>query len=94
MEHKRNLINLKNWQPLADHALEAHSNLKMTRKDFRMEITGIFDKLLPRLIAEGHQLDSLISKREEFPGTVTVLNSKENYHQAKNIKLVAIKQDY
>ena len=94
LEHEQNLRSLKRGQPLADHVIEVHLGMNLMQTDFDMCVTGSYKKPLPRLISEGHKLDKLLTEREEGERNVTVLNSKKNVHQSKNIKLVAVKQIY
>ena len=94
VEHGQNLESLKRDQPLADHALTVHPGSKMNIGYVKMRVTGMYDRALPRLISEGHQIDKLLSKKESNPSKVTILNSKSNFHQAKNIKILAAKQIY
>ena len=59
-----------------------------------MEVTGGHNKPLPRLVAEGQQIDNMIEQKAKNPNKVIILNSKNNFHQAKKIKFTASKIQY
>ena len=52
--------------------------------DFKVEVTGQFLKPLPRLIAEGHQIDKIIGQRENNPDMTILMNSKSNYQAVQD----------
>ena len=93
LEHKESIETQKKGQPIPDHILRFHANKDLNSSNFHMKVTKNFNKPLQRIISEGHQIDSLISMRESDGNTI-VMNSRNNYHQAKTIKLGAQKQDY
>ena len=59
-----------------------------------MEVTGGFKRPLPRLVAEGQNIDMMVNQKIQNPGKVIILNSKSNFHQAQKIKVTAHKIRY
>ena len=94
LENEENLNSRKRGQPLADHNNKFHSDKTLTMRDFKVEVTGHYIRPLPRLVAEGHQIDNIIDKRAHNPDNTILMNSKSNYHQAKQIRVKAYTQDY
>ena len=78
---------MRKGKPLSDHKRDFHPEGNHGINDYKMEVTGIFDKPLRRLVAEGVKLDKLVEKREEGRNsTVIIMNSISNYHQTKRVK--------
>ena len=69
--------------------LKKHHGGNLNINNFKMQITGGFKKPLPRIIAEGIKLDNLIKEREEKKKKIIVINTNQNFHQAKRIKFKA-----
>ena len=67
----------KRGQPLTDHARVMHPDRKFGIHDFKMEITGQYNRVLPRIV------------KEEVKAKVNILNSKTNFHQARIVRLVS-----
>ena len=91
LEHQTSLEKVKRGQPLADHCIEYHQGIA---QKFQMEVTGGHNKPLPRLVAEGQQIDNMIEQKAKNPKKVIILNGKNNFHQAKKIKFTASKIQY
>ena len=72
LEHQDNLQRGKRGQPLSDHCIEYHNGEK---QDFEMEVTGGFKRPLPRLVAEGQNIDMMLNQKIQNPGKVIILLS-------------------
>ena len=73
---------------MADHARVTHPDQDLNIQDFRMEVTGQFNRVLPRIVNEGIEIEQLLRQRKADPAKVEVLNTKTNFHQARIIRLV------
>ena len=94
LEHEESLLTHKKGQPLPDHRKTFHSSRNPTMDDFEVKVMGKFFSNLPRLVAEGHMIDAVIDKRAQNPSKVNLMNSKTNFHQAKQIKVKACTLSY
>ena len=94
LEHGKHFGNLKRGQPLSDHARSCHPGGNLGIEDFEMRVTGRYTRALPRLISEGIQIDELLHNKQLDPTRVEVLNSKQNFHQARTVRVVAMDQKF
>ena len=72
---------------MSDHARTSHQGQLMTRDDFTMEMTGRYQRALPRLLSEGIQVERLVQRKKLEPTLTEVLDSKLNLHQARPVRL-------
>ena len=88
LEHGDHLAKMNKGQPLSDHARTKHPGADMKIGYFSMEVTGSYNRALPRIVSEGLNIDRLLQQKQVNPAKVEIMNSKTNFHQARVIRLV------
>ena len=62
----------KRGQPLADYARVKHPDHKLGIHDFKMEITGQYNRVFPRIVKEGVKIEKLLHQQKSDPAKVNI----------------------